>query len=274
MSGNRGQGERRKRRDRPGGGSVRRPLSAYRDPSQRLVYVATEGAKTERDYIILLNHAYGEEKKFHLHFCKHHDNNGLRPVEVVERVLADADRHEEKWALFDRDSGDKTPEEIREAMHLAAKHGVHVALSHPSFELWLLLHFKQHTSPENGMSTTVLGRLRSHPEADGFADYDTQSGDRGKGLGGPRGRSLLGRERTAVRNARKLVALCPHPSGGCSAKGLTVERIPGPRSETKETYEEWNRRTGHAATCDPVRRDPSADVWRLLVSLGIGTDET
>lgn len=70
------------------------------------------------------------------------------------------------------------------------------------------------------------------------------------------------------------MALCPHPPGGCSAKGLKVEKILGPRSETKETYEEWNRRTGHAGTCDPVQRDPSADVCRLLVSLGIGTDET
>ncbi|MFC8201989.1 RloB family protein [Streptomyces sp. NPDC057298] len=273
MSGN---NRRSKRRERPGGSAVRRPVSSYQDPTQRLVYVAAEGAKTEGDYITLLNRAYGAGKKFHLHFCRHSHPNGLRPVEVVKRVIAEADRpDDEKWALFDRDSGDKTPEDIRDAMSLAAEHGVHVALSHPSFELWLLLHFKQHTSAENGRSATVLDRLRAHPDANGFADYAKQSGDRGKGLGPRRAGALLGREKTAITNARALVGLCPHPPGGCSAKHLTeIASIPGPRSETKETYEEWNRRTGHGATCDPVQRDPSADVWRLLVSLGIGTDET
>lgn len=161
MSGSKGQGSGPRRRcDRPGAGPVRRPVSTYRDPTHRLVYVAAEGAKTEGDYITLLNRAYGEKKRFHLHFCKHRDSNGLRPVEVVRQVVNEADRSDdEKWALFDRDAGDKTPEEIREAMRLAAEHGVHVALSHPSFELWLLLHFKQHTSTEGGMNTTVLDRL-------------------------------------------------------------------------------------------------------------------
>jgi hypothetical protein len=271
-----GNSRRSKRRDRPGGGAVRRPVSSYQDPTRRLVYVAAEGAKTEGDYIAFLNRAYGTDKKFHLHFCRHSDPNGLRPVEVVRRVIAAAPRpDDEKWALFDRDSGDKTPKDIRESMHLAAENGVHVALSHPSFELWLLLHFKQHTSRESGLNATVLDRLRAHPDADGFRDYDSQSGDRGKGLGERRERALSGREKIAVDNARILVGFCPHPPGGCSAKYLTeIAPIPGPRSETEETYEEWNRRTGHAATCDPVQRDPSADVWRLLVSLGIGTGET
>lgn len=36
-----------------------------------------------------------------------------------------------------------------------------------------------------------------------------------------------------------------------------------------ESYQEWNRRSGHAETRNPLRRDPSADVWRLLVQLGV-----
>ncbi|MEU3249376.1 RloB family protein [Streptomyces sp. NPDC006997] len=233
--------------------------------------MATEGAKTERDYVTLLNHAYGQAKGFVLHFCPHTDPNGLRPVEVVKKVIdAAQDGDAEMWALFDRDSGDKTPREIQDAMRLAAEKGVHVALSHPSFELWLLLHFQQHSRPENGRNAEIIERLRRHPKAKGFANFATQSGDRGKGLDGPRGQALLGRERDAVRNARSLVALCPHPHGGCSARGLEVERIPTPQ----ESYDDWTRHTGHAPGCDPAGRDPSADVWRLLVSLGIGTDET
>ncbi|WP_344049833.1 hypothetical protein [Streptomyces thermoalcalitolerans] len=74
---------------------------------------------------------------------------------------------------------------------------------------------------------------------------------RGKGLGEQRCQSLLGREKTAVRHARKLVSLCPHT----------------------ESYEQWTRRSGHAENCDPLKRDPSSDVWRLLVHLGIVKDE-
>ncbi|MCZ0209045.1 RloB family protein [Streptomyces sp. UMAF16] len=233
--------------------------------------MATEGAKTEQDYVNLLNRVYGGGKGFFLRFCPHPDRNGLRPVKVVKTVIEAARGTEaEMWALFDRDSGDKTPQEIGEAMRLAAANGVQVALSHPSFELWLLLHFQQHTSPENGRSAAVIDKLRKHPDADGFADYDTQSGDRGKGLGGRRGEALLKKEKIAIRNARALVRQCPNPHGGCSARGLTVERIPA----EGEPYDDWTRRTGHAPGCDPALRDPSADVWRLLVSLGIGTDET
>ncbi|MFJ5533625.1 RloB family protein [Streptomyces sp. NPDC093261] len=259
------------RRQRQAGGAVRRSPASYRDLSQRVVYVATEGARTEQDYVKLLNDVYARDNGFFLRFCPHPDRNGLRPKEVVETVVEAArGTGAEMWALFDRDSGDKTAQEIRDAMRLAARHGVQVALSHPSFELWLLLHFQQHTSPENGRNAVVIDKLRRHPDADGYADYDTQSGDRGKSLGGRRGQALLRREGTAIRNARALVRQCPHPHGGCSARGLTVVPIPEPN----EPYDAWTRRTGHALGCDPAERDPSSDVWRLLVSLGIGADES
>jgi hypothetical protein len=236
-----------------------------------VVYVATEGARTEQDYVKLLNEVYGTDNAFFLRFCPHPDRNGLRPMKVVKTVVEAArGTGAEMWALFDRDSGDKTAAEIREAMRYAARHGVQVALSHPAFELWLLLHFQQHTSRESGRNTSVIDRLRRHPDADGYADYDTQSGDRGKSLDGRRARALLGREATAIRNAQALVRQCPHPHGGCSARGLEVTPI----TEPDASYDEWTRRTGHAPGCDPAERDPSSDVWRLLVSLDIGTDES
>ncbi len=235
-----------------------------------MIYVASEGQKTERDYIALLNAAYGdrEGRKFQLKFCA--AGRGLRPTETVDHVLAAATGPEdEKWVLFDRDTEDKRDDDIPEAMREAAKHGVQVALSHPSFELWLLLHFQQFSSQEGGRSATILDRLRKHRDAKGFEEYDRQSGDRGKGLDGQRGQSLLGEEKTAVRNARKLVGLCPY--GDCSPKEADHSPIPGPDTES---YQAWTRRTGHAAGCDPLRRDPSSDVWRLLVGLGIGTEDS
>ncbi|MFJ6992953.1 RloB family protein [Streptomyces sp. NPDC003090] len=231
-----------------------------------MIYVAAEGEKTEAEYIKLLNDTYGDRpgQKFLLKFCR--AGEGLRPDEVVDHVVASAPSpSDEKWALFDRDTEDNREASIRKAMGKAAKAGVQIGFSHPSIELWLLLHFQQFTSQEEGRSEEVKNRLRKHPEAKGFADYDKKSGDRGKGLGGQRGQSLLKKEGAAIDNARRLVANCPH--GGCSPKKANLGKIPGPGTET---YEEWNRRSGHADGCDPLKRDPSTDLWRLLTMLDIG----
>ncbi|MGQ4511808.1 RloB domain-containing protein [Streptomyces sp. DW26H14] len=246
---------------------LRRPRQYYEDESRDVVYVAAEGERTERDYVALLNRTYGRTGKFFLHFSS--ARNGLRPTEVVSLVVeASSAPEDEKWALFDRDAADSRDRDIPEAMREAARQGVQVALSHPSFELWLLLHFQQWTTPQDGRDALVLGKLRAHPDAKGFEEYDTSSGERGKGINTRREESLLGRERTAVRNARRLVGLCPH--GGCSGRDLPAGPIPGPGAET---YAQWTRRSGHAENCDPLKRDPSSDMWRLLARLGVGVEK-
>lgn len=258
---------RKNRHDAPR--SLRRDLASYSDESRRVIYVAAEGEKTEFDYVKLLNETYGDGPgpKFLLKFCQ--VGEGLRPDEVVDQVIAEASSpQDEKWALFDRDAEDNRDDAIPQAMRKAAREGVQVAFSHPSIELWLLLHFQSFTSQEEGRDSVVKDRLRKHPKAEGFSEYDKKSGGRGKGIAGQRGQSLLGREKAAVDNARRLVDKCPH--GGCSAKNANDKKIPGPRTET---YEEWNRRSGHADGCDPLKRDPSTDLWRLLTTLGIGTQQ-
>lgn len=251
--------------------SPRRPVASYEDQSHRVVYVATEGSKTEPAYLDLLNSTYGRrpgKQTFELHYCHPGHNNGLRPEQVVEQVLAEAGPGDEMWALFDRDAADSRDAEIGPAMRKAHQNGVQVGLSHPSFELWLLLHFQLWNSQENGLDREVKNRLRQHKDADGFHDYDTASGDRGKGLGGRRGKSLLDNEKSAIRNARKLVDFCPH--GQCSHKKAETSPIDPKKSES---YGAWTTRTGHAAGCDPLKRDPSSDVWRLVAGLEIGTDD-
>ncbi|MFI1955557.1 RloB family protein [Streptomyces xinghaiensis] len=260
----------RRRRDRGGAPErLRRPPASYGDKSNRVVYVACEGSKTEPDYVSLLNKTYGRDKNFWLKYCYPGHTNGLDPVETVEQVLKEAGPGDEKWALFDRDADDNRDRSIPDAMRKAAEGGVQAALSHPSFELWLLLHFQHWTGQEHGHDEKVKDRLRRHKDAKGFKDYDKASGDRGKGLNDERGKALLGREAAAVRNARKLVKACP--SGRCSAD--CIEKIAPLPDKGKEKYAEWTARTGHAPGCDPLKRDPSTDVWRLLVSLGLGTEE-
>ncbi len=262
---------RRRRRDADGPErSPRRPAAFYADKSSRVVYVAAEGRETEKDYVELLNQTWGKRPgagSFQIKFYGP-GKSGLQPHEVVELVRARASApDDEKWALFDRDGKDNRETSIPRAMREAAEHGVQVALSHPSFELWLLLHFQHFTSQEGGSDDAVKDRLRKHPDAKGFEKYDAASGDRGKGLGGQRGASLIGREKTAVRNARRLVDRCPH--GGCSQHAADTS----PLGASPEAHANWTRRTGHAPTCDALLRDPSTDVWRLLVSLGVVGDE-
>ncbi|SFD15788.1 RloB family protein [Streptomyces aidingensis] len=253
---------------------VRRSPGSYPDKSVRVIYVAAEGGRTERDYLRQVEKSYGRGddeqgvRPFRFHYCDPGHVNGLRPEEAVLQVVAGASSpDDEKWALFDRDSLDNRDAEIPAAMRLAARKGVQVALSHPSFELWLLLHFQHFTSQEDGRDDKVKERLRGHKDAQAFREYDTGSGKRGKGLDDEHGAALHGREHTAVRNARKLVDACPH--GGCAARTAATEPI---GDAAPEPYGEWTARTGHAPDCDPLRRDPSTDLWRLLVSLGIGTE--
>ncbi|MEU1826153.1 RloB family protein [Streptomyces abikoensis] len=266
----------RRRRDRGAeGGGLRRQVDSYGDRSVRVIYVAAEGARTEPDYFELISKTYGNRtgREFQIKLCRPSHSNGLRPEEVVDFVLAGAKAQGgldcEKWAFFDRDTKDNRDAEIPSAMRKAHQHGVQVGLSHPSFELWPLLHFEPFTRQVDGVSDAVLERLRSNRDAKGFEEYDRASGDRGKGLGGQRGQSLLGREKDAIRNARKLVTACRH--GDCSPKNADLDAIDAKKDES---YEDWRKRTGHAAGCDALQRDPSTDVWRLIASLDIGTEES
>ncbi|KAK1182332.1 RloB family protein [Streptomyces sp. NBS 14/10] len=270
-------GGRRGRRRDPGAPvrSPRGPVGAYGDRAQRVIYIAHEGEKTEKDYLQLLERTYRtRDGKPTFRFALLGEAGGLRPMATVDRVLEQAGPHDEKWVFFDRDAADSRDTEIPQAMRKAAKNGVQVVLSHPSFELWLLLHFQLWTSQESGLDSKVKDRLRQHKDAKGFEDYDRASGDRGKGIDGQRAESLLGpgRVKNAIRNARKLVNACQY--GQCKAKDADEIAATNPVPNKPETYEEWTRRSGHAGGCDPLKRDPSTDVWRLLAALEIdGEDE-
>ncbi|MFF0114407.1 RloB family protein [Streptomyces prasinus] len=262
--------------------ALRRSVGSYGDKSQRVIYVATEGSKTEPAYLDLLNKTFGEGDAergipaFSLEYCHPSHPNGLRPSKVVEQVLAKAGPGEEMWALFDRDAADSRDADIRDAFKLARENGVQVALSDPSFELWLLLHFQPWSSREGGRDARVKDQLRRHPDAQGFGNYDKASGKRGKGLDGTRGQSLMAASRpaAAVRHARKLVDSCPHPHGGCSAKqadrARELEQADRGQKAAALSAAEYAQMSGHADACDPLKRDPSSDIWRLLAALGVG----
>jgi hypothetical protein len=139
-----------------------------RDCSQREFYVVVEGEVTERDYLGLLYAEHGERGRFAIHAIT--ERGGMKPLEVVQRAVeqlhdlaqapgGDRDITEGRvqvWALFDRDQHPCVPQAFAEA----GPTEVHLAFSHPSFDLWLLLHFQNMTSQPGRPQEAPSGRSR------------------------------------------------------------------------------------------------------------------
>ena len=255
------------RRRRRGRLEDERPLtsrSTSHSRGVRVLYVACEGESTEPDYLEYLNEQFGDgdgrgRQPFRIQPV--YRKNGWTPSGVVE-AASKAAGEDEAWALFDRDQWNDIPQ----AVEAAAASGVEIAFSHPSFDLWLLLHFQAFGGAQSGSSKLVVEKLRQARGAAPFKDYDKRDD---KSVKGARRDALKDRESKAVAHARSMVASCAQ--GACKpgqAKTDPVDHEAGPQSPR-----EWAARSGHVPECPILRRDPSTDVWRLLIALGIHPDE-
>lgn len=136
-----------RRRPRP---ITRRPVGT-KDPKRRVVVVA-EGEKTEPQYLALLRPRCVAA----LIELEVVDEPATDPRSLVRRAVdtkADANRAfrrtkdpndlvDEVWCVFDVDEHPF----LHEATQHARDNHVQVAISNPSFELWLLLHFVSQTA--------------------------------------------------------------------------------------------------------------------------------
>jgi hypothetical protein len=225
----------RRRRTSPDGN---RSLHRTAGPSRarRLFYVAVEGEVTEPAYLSHLNREFGERLGFQL--IPLTAANGLKPCQAVAKVaaytrdIAEDRTSDQLWALFDRDQHVGIPEAFRDA----AKAGVRVAFSNPSFDLWLLLHISDFSGAQSGSSDVVHEKLRK------YAAFGT-FGDRDKRLTAKHLDLLRGQEVKAANRARRLANDCA--TSGCSAQ------------------------SGHADHCPRIDRDPCTEMWELLVELGV-----
>ncbi|MGY0069252.1 RloB family protein [Streptomyces sp. QTS137] len=72
------------------------------------------------------------------------------PVSVVRHAAGErrraGDHYSHTWCVLDVDDF----AHLDEALRLARSEGIDVALSNPCFELWLLLHFRDHRAPVDG----------------------------------------------------------------------------------------------------------------------------
>ncbi len=215
-----------------------------RTPEERnelkVIYVVAEGEGTEYDYLNRVDRVYGRRLGFRIQTPNPAtQRNGLHPRRVVEeavQIVAELNI-DQVWGLFDHDGRSDVPQVCAEAR----RRGVNVALSHPAFELWLLLHFPNRIpAAQDGRNKSLIDNLRRADLA--FADY----AHRDKRIDDRRFLALYAEDgiADAVKQSRALVDRCP--SGcGCSA------------------------RSGHASSCEPDKRDPSTDVYLLIQSLGI-----
>jgi hypothetical protein len=154
----------------------RRPArrSAFRTPKPTMLIVC-EGKKSEPDYFTGLSRSVHNSRVD----IQIEPASGV-PLSVVETAkklkknAEDNSRREEDeniaydtvWCVFDVDDHPNVPG----ALQLAADAAISVALSNPSFELWLLLHFRE--SPGMQHRSKVVELLKGFvPDYDKKVDF-------------------------------------------------------------------------------------------------------
>lgn len=120
----------------------RRPLRARPDRREFLIFV--EGRVTEEEYLTHWHRRHRRTVNVEIH-----DFRGT-PKALVDRASSAkvanerAERrgrgraHDEVWCVFDVDEHPL----LDEAIELAVRHKINVAISNPCIELWFLLHFE------------------------------------------------------------------------------------------------------------------------------------
>ena len=135
---------------------MRERREAFRDA--RLIVIASEGKDTERIYFKALAKEY-TNPRVHVHILERSvdEQNNSSPEHVLKQLndykkLYDLEADDELWLVVDKDQW-KDKMLSRVATDCALEVSMHMALSNPCFELWLLLHLEDAVSltPEEQM---------------------------------------------------------------------------------------------------------------------------
>ena len=180
---------RRRRR----GGSLRRRRGT-RTP-KRTFLVFCEGKRTEPDYLNALKREPAIRDVASVDIRIDTAESGAVPKTLVERAAAarvrlprEQGEVDEVWCVFDVEWPRNHPD-LHEAKARARRGDVRLAISNPCFELWLVLHFAEHT---RWLDNDAAQKLRRRHD-----------GSRGKELDGA---VYIPRRADAVRRARALTA--------------------------------------------------------------------
>lgn len=152
----------RSRRPPKGPVSLRRDIATY-DP-RRTFKVFCEGQRTEPDYLRALKDEPHVCDVASVNIDVAEDPQGAVPYTLVSAAAEfksqsseETGEIDEVWCLFDVECPINHPR-LDEAVSLAEESGVRLAISNPCFELWLALHFEDHT---DCLTTAAAVELRS-----------------------------------------------------------------------------------------------------------------
>ena len=130
-------------------GKPLRRKSAFRTP-KRTFLVFCEGEKTETDYLKALKREPAIREIASVDIQIDGDSHGSAPLTLVKAAAEARERAggelDEVWCIFDVEQPQNHPN-LREAVALAGDKDVKVAISNPCFEIWLALHFGEHSRP-------------------------------------------------------------------------------------------------------------------------------
>jgi RloB-like protein len=164
---------------------------AVRQPRKTLL-IFCEGERTEPEYLDALRREPAVRTAAAVDIRIDPHCAGSKPLALVRRAIAAREQAllsggeiDEFWCVFDVECPHPHPG-LLEAARLAAGHDIRLAISNPCFELWLVLHFADHSS---WLDNDAARRLRRH--------HDGQSD---KGLDGRRYMAL--RQSAATRAAQ------------------------------------------------------------------------
>lgn len=128
---------------------MRERHEAFRDA--RLIVIASEGKDTERIYFKDLANEY-TNPRVHVHILERNEDeqNNSSPEHVLKQLNEYKSRYEleaddELWLVVDKDRWTEAMLS-RVAMECTQEMSMHMALSNPCFELWLLLHLEDVSS--------------------------------------------------------------------------------------------------------------------------------
>ena len=177
--------------------------------SKKTLLVFCEGDTTEPEYLDALKREPSIREAASVQWQR--NTIGVTPsVTLVRKAVEALESTEsaeidEVWCLFDVESPRPHPN-LREAMDLAKRSGVKVAVSNPCFELWLALHFQDYS---RWLEASAAEKLRSRHD-----------GAAGKEVDGavymPRREDAAARARLLDEQHRKNGKAFPHdnPSSG------------------------------------------------------------
>ena len=150
---------------------MRERREAFRDA--RLIVIASEGKDTERIYFKALAKEY-TNPRVHVHILERSvdEQNNSSPEHVLKQLndyknLYDLEADDELWLVVDKDQW-KDKMLSRVATECALEVSMHMALSNPCFELWLLLHLEDIVSLTSEEQKLWMENRRKSKNADPY----------------------------------------------------------------------------------------------------------